>query len=369
MVKILHTGDIHIGAKLAKLGAKADEQRVQIQKTFEHIVDLAIERKIDLFIIAGDLFDSNAPEQSLIDFVVANIVKLHDHNIYVAVALGTHDYLADTSILKKLPVEDLPRVKIFVDRAENSWKIPELSTIVFCNASVSNKTSESPLKGISRNDEFINNIAIAHGSVQIPGKSSLTDSPITPEDIENTHMDYIALGHWHNQQDVSHGSTAWYCGAPEMIDLDQTGSGKVLIITIDDEKHIAMESVVVGKRTFDELKITIDGLANEEELISKIKEGMNVDLIREVILDGSTTESFGVLDEDEIYKRIGNDFFYLTIKNNSIAGVVNLENIDDGNIVKMEFIKQIKAMGGDEKLINDALTMGLSLIDGKTKVY
>src|SRR5579872_5560797 len=110
MIKILHTADIHLGARLSKLEGKSEEQRVQIQKTFEHIVNLATEQKVDILLIAGDLFDSNNPEKSLLDFAMSNFAKLNDRHIYTLIALGTHDFLDEGSIFKTMDLSSLEYV-------------------------------------------------------------------------------------------------------------------------------------------------------------------------------------------------------------------------------------------------------------------
>src|SRR5215218_7377884 len=59
MLRILHTADVHLGARHADLGEQASAQRERQFGAFKASVDLAISKKVDVFLIAGDLFDSN----------------------------------------------------------------------------------------------------------------------------------------------------------------------------------------------------------------------------------------------------------------------------------------------------------------------
>ena len=73
-VKILHTADIHIGARDAFLGTAAESRRFETLLTFEKIVDLAKEKSADLLVIAGDLFENNTIEEVFVEGVFNKII-------------------------------------------------------------------------------------------------------------------------------------------------------------------------------------------------------------------------------------------------------------------------------------------------------
>ena len=58
MLRLLHTADIHLGARHSDLGEQAAAHRERQFAAFGRSVDLALEERVDLFLIAGDLFDS-----------------------------------------------------------------------------------------------------------------------------------------------------------------------------------------------------------------------------------------------------------------------------------------------------------------------
>jgi len=67
MLKILHTADIHLGAKFSGLGNKGDSQREQLRTTFKNIIATAIDERVNIILIAGDLFNANQQPQKNID--------------------------------------------------------------------------------------------------------------------------------------------------------------------------------------------------------------------------------------------------------------------------------------------------------------
>jgi len=61
MLRLLHTADVHLGARHDDLGEAAAAQRERQFAAFKATIDLAIAEKVDLFLIAGDLFDFETP--------------------------------------------------------------------------------------------------------------------------------------------------------------------------------------------------------------------------------------------------------------------------------------------------------------------
>ena len=71
MLRLLHTADVHLGARHGDLGEQAAAQRERQFAAFRRSVDLAIEERVDLFLIAGDLFDSNTQPRRSVERVAA----------------------------------------------------------------------------------------------------------------------------------------------------------------------------------------------------------------------------------------------------------------------------------------------------------
>ena len=84
-VKILHCADLHIGAREAALGEKSLARKAEALITFENIVKLAKEQSVDLLLIAGDLFCSNATEYSSVSRVIDCIAAGNIRTVYARI--------------------------------------------------------------------------------------------------------------------------------------------------------------------------------------------------------------------------------------------------------------------------------------------
>ena len=59
MLKILHTGDIHLDSPFSKLDARrAEIRRGELRTSFISMMQYARKNAVDLILVAGDLFDT-----------------------------------------------------------------------------------------------------------------------------------------------------------------------------------------------------------------------------------------------------------------------------------------------------------------------
>src|ERR1700675_2893158 len=105
MLRIIHTADVHLGARHDDLGEAAAAQRERQFAAFKATVDLAIAEKVDLFLVAGDLFDSNVQPRRSVDRVAAELKRLASASIRTVIIPGTHDVYDKASIYRAY---DLP---------------------------------------------------------------------------------------------------------------------------------------------------------------------------------------------------------------------------------------------------------------------
>lgn len=374
MIKIFHTADVHFGVKFLYFGKKAEEQRRQLKKTFEKIVDLAIQEKANLFLIAGDFFDSNHPAKETVDFVRSQLKKLNEAKIYTVILPGTHDRLSEDSIyFKENFSKNLDYIFVFDDPQLTFKKYPDLDLTLWAKANVENKSFQSPLVKINEAKSKYN-VAMAHGSVQIEGKAASDDYPITFEEIKNSEMNYIALGHWHGTQDFSQGEIkCWYSGSPELTYREGKGglgSGYFLEVNLGGDKT-EVKPRKVGEREFNEIEIEVTDLTDILDLKEKILKGASQNLIRRVNLIGLADPQ--ILIEPEILEaELGEKFFHLQIINNTHLKIGQIEEknyppeLVIGQFVNLVHQRIDQAKNDEEKiLLEQVLELGLAELEGK----
>ncbi|MBM3173330.1 MAG: DNA repair exonuclease [Chloroflexi bacterium] len=371
VIKLLHTADIHLGAKFKGLGEKGKVQRQQVCTTFKKLIALAIEEKVDIVLIAGDLFDSNQQPKSNIDLVIEQFGLLASKNIPICIIPGTHDCFDSTSIYRKVNLaEACPNVTLFTAGEWSCQDFPALGLTVYGRPNSSNRSQQSPLERLKRTTSSQYHVALAHGSLNI-GTVQEDDHVFTTEQLQNSQMNYIALGHWHSVSMCSDkGVVAWYSGAPEMIDRDQKQPGHVLLVSITDSGEVKVEPRRTGLRYRDEPEIHLDDVESVPQLKAKIMENANPNLVRRVFIKGMRGEDLHISPE-ELEDELSAGFFDLRIENQSHPKISQFSgDVFEKQLIASKFASLMRehieaCQGEDREIAEEALQYGIALLQGK----
>ena len=376
-VRILHTSDVHLGATFRVLGTRGREHRKQLQHTFVNICSLAIHERVDVVLIAGDLFDSVAAARAEAEFVDAQFGRLGAADIPICAIAGNHDPLDDGSagLWRDLEAHH-PHLRVFGSDLD-LLTLGERDVTIVGRSAANRVSSQSPLAGLSgspgaapatRRTKYL--VGVFHGSVQRPDfgcKFGL----ITPEEIARSGFDYLALGDWHSALEVSSGGvSAWYSGAPEMIDLDETASGHVLLATVTAPGRALVERRRVGVRRAGRLDldlVTVGGEAGAERVI---RERADADLALQVTLSGLVPLADRV-DVARLREALAPEFFRLEISDESQLRTehADLDALPESTMLGL-FVRRMREEiasreGEDRAIAEDALAYGVALLQGR----
>jgi exonuclease SbcD len=330
MLRLLHTADVHLGARHTDLGERATVLRERQFTAFRVSVDLAIVEAIDLFLIAGDLFDSNTQPRRSVERVAAELARLAKASIRTVIIPGTHDVYDGASIYRSYDLAAMARttpewVTVLTPEQPNVW-LPSLDTVVHGRVSATKRAPKSPLAGFdARMDRRATwRIGMVHGALAIPGKTDADDVVFTEEEISNTGLDYLALGHWHSVVQGRAGNVTYaYSGAPEPVAVDQDGAGQVLLVTLDEHggRHqVKIEPKRVGQTRSEKLDLDIGAVGSQPDLIETIKRQADANLVLEVRLSGLRPDDLDV-DVDEVERSLAPSFLRLRVRDMSIPAM------------------------------------------------
>src|SRR5579864_9096139 len=92
VISIVLTADNHLGyATLSQHPRKRERRKQQLRHAFQQATDFAIGQGVDLFVQAGDLFDTTNPDEQDRSFVAARLAQLKQADIRVFALGGVHD--------------------------------------------------------------------------------------------------------------------------------------------------------------------------------------------------------------------------------------------------------------------------------------
>lgn len=329
MLRLLHTADVHLGARHADLGDQASAQRERQFAAFVATVDLAIAEKVDLVLIAGDLFDSNVQPRRSVERAAAQLQRLVEARIRTVVSPGTHDVFDRASIYRAYDLAALAGavgsdLVTVMDPDHPEVHLKALDLIVHGRCFATKRAPQSPLKGldVSKDDRAAWHVGLLHATLAIEGKTDADEVVITTDEIAATHLDYLALGHWHSTSKGKAGKTTYaYSGAPEPVALDQDRAGNVLLVDLDapdGKKHVTVEERKVGRTTFERLQLDAATVGSQPALVAKLAERANPDLVLDVELIGVRPDELD-LHADEVEAQLADRFMKVRVRDRSVA--------------------------------------------------
>ena len=100
VITVVLTADNHLGyAAHGQSPRKREERRQRLRYAFQQATDFAVGQGVDLFIQAGDLFDTTSPDEQDRSFVATRLAQLRQAGIRAFALGGIHDTPASTQAL------------------------------------------------------------------------------------------------------------------------------------------------------------------------------------------------------------------------------------------------------------------------------
>jgi DNA repair exonuclease SbcCD nuclease subunit len=223
-LRILHTSDVHIGDSFSRddaIGA---------------LVDLALAHEVDVMVIVGDFFDNNRVETDVAQGIVDKLRRLP---VPVVVLPGNHDPLLVGTIYERVVLPD--HVQVLTAPDGETVTLAELDLDIWGKPHMSYDDNR-PLEGLPPRGASTWQVALAHGQLVQSADDLRRAYLITPEEIAGSERDYVALGHWDVQRDVSAGPVAaWYSGSPSR----KAVCALVTFTRDGDERRVHVQSIGV----------------------------------------------------------------------------------------------------------------------------
>ncbi len=238
-LRIAHCADIHLDASGygQALGAEGSEFH---RTAFANAIEAMLAHDPQLFLLAGDLFDSNRATAATIEWAMATLAAIP---IPVLMIPGNHDCLETGSIYHRYDFNSLPNVLCLLAHEGETVTVPHLDLACWGRGMVEHNRLYAPLGGLPPRPAGMRwYIAMGHGLFVPNGGDTDRSSPIHEREILASPCDYIALGHHHAAMEIGEDRTlAAFAGSP----TDKVGRGPTYIIC--DLSEDAPPAVVVHK--------------------------------------------------------------------------------------------------------------------------
>ncbi|MEA1975321.1 MAG: exonuclease SbcCD subunit D [Bacillota bacterium] len=281
-MKIIHTGDWHIGKLVHGIHMTKDQRYI-----LNNLIKLIEKEKPEILIIAGDIYDRAIPPVEAVELLDDILIEiLLKHKVKVIMVSGNHDNPNRLSFANKLFKSNglfiIGEIENEIEPIEigntRFYSIPYIEPAIikeqFNNKEI--KCHDDAMKfiidKIELDDKYIN-ICINHGFV-INGVSTETSDSVRPLSIGGTEyvnvdcfekFDYVALGHLHRPQKVKYDYIR-YSGSLLKYSFSESNQNKsVTVLEFDNNKQFSFNQVSLSvEKDLRIIKGTLEELIKEE---------------------------------------------------------------------------------------------------------
>ncbi len=278
-MKILHFADLHLGVEsYGRIDPVTglSSRLLDFLFALDQVVEYAVENKVDLVLFCGDAYKSREPTQTQQREFAKRINRLSTSDIPIFLLIGNHDLpnaigrATTTEIFDTLAVRN-----VYVSNRPEICRIPTLNgTIQIVSLpwlrrsilltkeesknlnleQINQKLQEVLANIIAANaqklDPKLPSILAAHvwvSGAQVGSESLMTigqEHVLLLSNVANPALYYIALGHIHKHQVLSHNPPVVYPGSLERLDFSEEEDDKgFYLVEIEPDKETGKRQV------------------------------------------------------------------------------------------------------------------------------
>lgn len=271
----VHAADLHLDSPFKGLSHKAFAPKQIEEATFsalERLVSICLREEARFLLLSGDLYDAKERSLRAKLFLHDQLFRLHQAGIKTFIVHGNHDPLDGETGGLNLP----PSVFVF----QSHWEEVELrdeAGRVYCRVQGISYPTEMVSKNLTKffrrqGPEF--SVGLLHTNVG--GHAGHANyAPCSLTDLSEAQLDYWALGHVHTRTEysLSNGGLAVYPGNLQGRHINEPGPRGCVVVKVL-ENQPSTQFVPAHAYQWEELTVSIEGLASVNALIDKVEESI-----------------------------------------------------------------------------------------------
>jgi len=267
-VKILATGDLHIGRRSSKIPDDfGNPEGLSCASMWTRLVECAIEEKVDLVLLSGDIVDQDNSFFEAIAPLETGLEKLHSHGIQTCATAGNHDAAA------------FPRLARLVDTGsfhllgENgTWESvdcqrdgqPLARVQGWSFPSRHHKTSPLLHHDLEPHPD-VPTIGLLHADLEVADSDY---APVTLQELQSKSVAIWVLGHQHKPRHEKQAGRpqVLYPGSPQAMDPGESGAHGPWIVQIEGRDRVTAEQLPLSTVRYETRTVNAEGCDHADEL-------------------------------------------------------------------------------------------------------
>lgn len=242
MLRLIHTADWQLGKPYGRFDS--DVRAALGEARFDAIDAIgraAVEHGAAHVLVAGDVFDTEGPEDRVI---VQAVSRMQRYPCSWWLLPGNHDFARNNGLWDRVRGKGATNIRILADPvpselAPGHWLMPAPLT--------HRHTLDDPtgLFDTMNTPGATLRVGLAHGSIRDFSSRGEAQNQIAPDRARRSDLDYLALGDWHGSLRID--ARTWYSGTPEADRFQRDEPGHALLVTIEPGEEPCVMPIRTGR--------------------------------------------------------------------------------------------------------------------------
>ncbi len=270
--RVLCTGDIHIGRRVTKVA-----ETYRCADAWSAIIDLAIEERVDLLAVSGDIVDKETKSYEALGPLESGLRRLERTGIPVVAVSGNHDHdvlhtlagvtgdgregspgglrmLGQGGAWERCSYTGADGSRLHVD----GWSFPAEHVL------------DHPMRNYPADPgDGTPVLGLLHGEVGVPASRY---APIRLDDLWATPVELWLLGHIHAPRQFTSpaGGLAFYPGSPWAMDPGEPGVHGAWIAHFAPGQAVTLEQRAISPVHFDRASVDLSTITGEADFMDAL---------------------------------------------------------------------------------------------------
>lgn len=262
-MRLLCTGDIHIGRRSSKVPSRLRPERFACAAAWDRVVDAAIAEKADVVLISGDITDKDNRFYEAVGPLERGLMRLAEAGIEAYAVAGNHDHdtLAGLARAAGGRLHVLGHAGIWESREIYRDGRPALRLVGWSYPS--EHYSTSPLDDLRLPPSDLPTVGILHAEV---GSGRGSYAPVTERAFEPHPFALWLLGHVHRPylRELP-GTTLLNPGSPQAMDPGETDAHGAWIVEILPGRRPLARMIPLSLAHYADVAVDLAEATNEDE--------------------------------------------------------------------------------------------------------
>lgn len=278
-MKILCTGDLHLGRRSSRLPAPVDGATVSAAAAWHAVVRAAVEARVDVVAISGDVVDKDNRYFEAFGPLEAGLRTLAEAGIETVAVAGNHDAFVLPALARSLG-GGAARLLGAGGRWERHTIVRDGRPVLHVDgwSFPAEHVTESPIASYpGEPGGGVPVLAMVHGDLDAPASRY---APLSSAAMRALPADLWLIGHIHTPayHERPGGAPILYPGSPQALDPGEPGAHGAWLVEMSPGGTVSARLLPLSTARYDVVDVDTEGVTDGEEMRTRAAEAVQAHL-------------------------------------------------------------------------------------------